>query len=145
LWDMMLCLSQWLSGSQYFASTMIISNNGNHSSGNTALYIRKLKLSRTPHEKLKSGNSMGDSEKTFSCQQIGISKNVTPSDKMPRDESCCDTMCYKPSYHTCFQLIIIFRTVAAKTLFQHWKRKNFPHIITINITLVTQLYAMHFF
>jgi hypothetical protein len=42
LWDMMLCLSHWVSGSRYFTSTMIIWNTGNHSSGNTALYIRKL-------------------------------------------------------------------------------------------------------
>jgi hypothetical protein len=54
-------------------------------------------------------------------------------------------MYYKPSCHTHFQIIIIFRTVATKTLFQHWKQKNFPHIITINVTLITQLYAMHFF
>jgi hypothetical protein len=62
---------------------------------------------------------------------------------MPHNESCCDMMCYQPSHHTCFHLIIIFRTVATETLFRHWKWKNFPHIITINVTLVTQLYAMH--
>lgn len=64
---------------------------------------------------------------------------------MPRNETCSDTMCYEPSCHTSFHLIIIFRTVATKTLFQHWKWKNFPHIITINVTLVTLLYAIHFF
>jgi hypothetical protein len=64
---------------------------------------------------------------------------------MPCNESCCDTRCYQPSCHTYFYLIIIFRTVATKTLFQHWKWKNFPHIITINVTLVTQLHVMHFF
>jgi DNA-binding XRE family transcriptional regulator len=64
---------------------------------------------------------------------------------MPRNESCCDTRCYQPSCHTCFYLTIIFRTVATNTLFQHWKWKNFPHIITINVTLVTQLSVMHCF
>jgi hypothetical protein len=64
---------------------------------------------------------------------------------MPRNESCCNTRCYQPSCHTCFYLIIIFRTVATKTLFQHCKLKNFPHIITINVTLVRQSYVMHFF
>jgi hypothetical protein len=70
LWDMMLWLSHWVSGSQYFTSTMIIWNTGNHSSGNTAVYMRKLKSSRTPHEKPKSGNFMGDSENTFSSLSI---------------------------------------------------------------------------
>jgi hypothetical protein len=70
LWDMMLCLSHWVSGSWYFTSTMIIWNTGNHSSGNTALYIRKHTSSRTPHKRPKSGNFMGDSENTFSSLSI---------------------------------------------------------------------------
>jgi hypothetical protein len=44
---------------------------------------------------------------------------------MSRNESCCDTMYFQPSCHTCFHLIIIFRTVATK-IFSVLEMEEFP-------------------